>query len=322
MRPDALPREAPRRSVDRVTEQQELERSGSSDSQGVAARVVATLDGSALSEKAVPLAAAVARAMQRRLHLLYVIDPARYRGEVEPDQARERWLAYARELASRHGMEADEVVCVTRFGDVAEEILDYLTPADLLVISSHGRGGFKALVTGSVSNKVIRGSPCPVLFVPANCAEPGARVSRIIVALDGSAAAEAALRAGRELAASLGAAVALIGAYEAPPPITGLDVLSYDPADLLPELRAECERYLRGVARPPEQVHAVEGDARTVLVEAVESSDGAILAMATRGRGLAKRLVLGSVTEAVIRTTSRPVLVVPAGPATASDRAS
>ncbi|GAB4321020.1 MAG: universal stress protein [Dehalococcoidia bacterium] len=283
----------------------------SHEAETAAPRVVATLDGSALSEKAVPLAAMVALGLDRRLHLLYVLDPDRYPGDADRERAKQRWIEYARELAERRGLEWDEIACVTRLGNAAEEILDYLTPADLLVIASHGRSGFKAMMTGSVSNKVIRGAPCPVLVVPGNCSEPGASVGQVVIALDGSEAAEVALHAGRELANALDAAVLLVGAYRAPPPVTGLDVLYYDPAELLPELRAECERYLRSVARPSEQVHAVEGDAPSVLVEAVEAADGGVLAIATRGRGLAKRMVLGSVTEAVVRAASRPILVVP-----------
>lgn len=284
----------------------------SEEAEAPVARLVATLDGSALSEKAVPLAAMVALALHRRLHLLYVLDPDRYPADADRELAKDRWLEYARELAGRRGLEWDEIACVTRVGNAADEILDYVTPSDLVVIASHGRSGFRAAVTGSVSNKVIRGAPCPVLFVPGNCPDPGAPVRQVVIALDGSQAAEAALDAGRELAKALDAGVLLVGAYQAPPPITGLDVLYYEPDELLPELRAECERYLRGVARPSEQVHAVEGEAAAVLVEAVESAEGGILAIATRGRGLAKRMVLGSVTEAVVRTASRPVLVVPA----------
>lgn len=275
-------------------------------------RIVVTLDGSALSQKAVPLASIFALALDRPLILLHVLDPEAHKDEAERERAREQWLTYARELAEGRGLAWDEIACVTRTGNAADEILDYVSADDMVVLASHGRGGFRATVTGSVSNKVIRSASCPVVFVPGNCSEPGAAVRQLIVALDGSAAAESALDAAREMAGALDAGIILVGAYKAPPPVSGLDILYYTPEELLPELRAECERYLRDAARPSEQIHAVEGEAAAVLVEAAESTEGSLLVLATRGRGLAKRVVLGSVTETVMRSSSRPLLVVPA----------
>ena len=42
-------------------------------------------------------------------------------------------------------------------------------PADLVVMGTHGRGGFERLVLGSVTEKVLRKAPCPVMAVPPAC---------------------------------------------------------------------------------------------------------------------------------------------------------
>lgn len=59
-------------------------------------------------------------------------------------------------------------VLMTRLGVPGAEILDRLKEAptiDLVVMATHGRGGVARLVMGSVTDKIIRSSPCPVLTI-------------------------------------------------------------------------------------------------------------------------------------------------------------
>jgi len=54
---------------------------------------------------------------------------------------------------------------IRRTGSAAQEILEYLHahPIDLVVMSTHGRGGVARLMMGSVADKLVRAAPCPVL---------------------------------------------------------------------------------------------------------------------------------------------------------------
>ena len=54
-----------------------------------------------------------------------------------------------------------------RGGDVVETILDSAKEADLIIMATEGRHGFLDAVRGSVTERVVRGAPCPVLAVPA-----------------------------------------------------------------------------------------------------------------------------------------------------------
>ena len=54
-----------------------------------------------------------------------------------------------------------------RKGDVAAAILDAATDADLIVMATEGRHGVIDAMRGSVTERVVRGAPCPVLAVPA-----------------------------------------------------------------------------------------------------------------------------------------------------------
>ncbi len=59
----------------------------------------------------------------------------------------------------------DVVVVV---GNVASEIVRVAEelPADMIVIGTHGRSGFDRLMLGSVTERILRRAPCPVLTVP------------------------------------------------------------------------------------------------------------------------------------------------------------
>jgi nucleotide-binding universal stress UspA family protein len=55
-----------------------------------------------------------------------------------------------------------------REGDVATTILDVARDADLIVMATEGRHGVVDAMRGSVTERVVRGAPCPVLAVPAS----------------------------------------------------------------------------------------------------------------------------------------------------------
>lgn len=64
------------------------------------------------------------------------------------------------------GLQASSRICE---GPVAEAILDHATDAgvDMIVMSTHGRGGLSRWVYGSVADRVLQAAPCPVLLVRA-----------------------------------------------------------------------------------------------------------------------------------------------------------
>ena len=103
------------------------------------------------------------------IHVLPFLEPTEpgFIWEAVDDQARKEHAAVAlrEELAklSPIGGETVEIL----LGDPGHEIIDYADriKAGLIVVSSHGRSGLKRLLLGSVAERVVRLSHCPVLML-------------------------------------------------------------------------------------------------------------------------------------------------------------
>jgi nucleotide-binding universal stress UspA family protein len=150
----------------------------------VVRRIILPLDGSALATQALPVAANLARWLSAPVHVVRAIDPAstipvspgaigptplitaevsnRIWEEIE-GEAR-KTVADAIDTLQADGVEADGA---TLAGSPFFAISDITEPDDLLVLTSHGRGGVGRWLLGSVAEKLIREAPAPVLLVPA-----------------------------------------------------------------------------------------------------------------------------------------------------------
>jgi nucleotide-binding universal stress UspA family protein len=268
--------------------------------------ILIPLDGSSLAEHALVDGAWLRRVTGLPVRLIHVME---HDGTPEERQhAAEKFREYATAQAEKHGL--GEVTCDVVVGPPAKEILQAAETASYIVIATHGRGGFKAMVLGSVADKVIRGSKVPVLAEPGTEApEPPGNGRPILVALDGSEDAEKGLALARELAAKAELPLVLLRAYSVPPP-AGIE-FSYYPADLSATLEAAAREYLQATAKTGERTVLVQGDAATAILEVAEQEKASLIVMTSTGKGLLKRLALGSTTDRVVHRTHRPVLVVP-----------
>ena len=143
---------------------------------------------------------------------------------------------------------------------------------------------------------------------------------RIVVSLDGSGTAEAALGPAAELARRLGAPLHLVRVADVSRVQFGLNEAALEYAALgreLGEEEAEAARYLADTAArlgqdgPAPTTEVRRGFAARELVEAVRPGD--LLVMASHGRSGPKRWLLGSVAEEVVRHAAAPVLLVRVG---------
>jgi nucleotide-binding universal stress UspA family protein len=279
-------------------------------------RILVPLDGSELAERALPFARSLAHLVGGNLILARVADGRRPFGD--PVEAQIEAEAYLERLAD--GRQAG---CVAErslpYGDPATEIarLAGERSVDLIVMSTHGRDGLGRALRGSVADTLVRTTQLPLLLVRAGL--PLARwehgLRRILVPLDGSELAEAALPRVAALARASGARVTLLQVVGPPAPELRPSEVAGLPED--DEALAErARRYLAGAAaRLSEQGVGVETEvafgwpAERIGAAAAEGHAD-LIAMSTHARGGLDRLIVGSVADQVLRRAEVPVLLV------------
>jgi nucleotide-binding universal stress UspA family protein len=144
-------------------------------------RILVPLDGSEIAEQALPVAARLARSAKLPVVLMQVINPSLefsmvgqgmapitsdLYNEVESDftdQANEELNKGATLL----GEIPAGITNVVLQGGTVEAIQHYTEPGDLIVMTSHGRTGFRRFLLGSVAQKIINERVAPVVLVPA-----------------------------------------------------------------------------------------------------------------------------------------------------------
>jgi nucleotide-binding universal stress UspA family protein len=151
-------------------------------------RLLVPLDGSALAEEVLPQAITLAQTTGASILLLQVIqtiDPTNQRllfsTKAEAESALQWWTEESERYLERVGerLQAAAVPYATRVrtGDPDRVICATTVDAaiDLVVMSTHGRTGFRRWVYGSVANKVLRGVECPLLLMRSRSVDDSAR---------------------------------------------------------------------------------------------------------------------------------------------------
>ena len=205
-------------------------------------------------------------------------------------------------------------------GRVAPTLRDYAEKfeVDLIVMSSHSRGGVKRITLGSVTDYLIRNTNIPVLVVkpPVSFigATPPETFSRIVVPLDGSALAEQILPEVAELASGLNSTVSLLQV---------LTPLTYSQKEIMQpglpwwdESIATAEAYLaraashltgKGLTVSKDVV--LSDDIATAILDYSSRTRADVIALATSGSGGMSRFVFGTVADEVTRKSTSSLLV-------------
>lgn len=163
-------------------------------------RILVPLDGSVLAEQALDEACALAKAMDREIVLFRVVTPVmntvpsleapyvNIDGKLTDSlrAAAEDYLDRIEEQVTARGIRC---VGMTMVGpSVAEWLIDIARPAhfSLVVMTTHGRGGMKRMILGSVADKVARGASVPVMVLRPWPTRTSERVQRV-AAVDAAA---------------------------------------------------------------------------------------------------------------------------------------
>jgi nucleotide-binding universal stress UspA family protein len=301
--------------------------------------ILVPLDGSRNAEYALPAAISIARATGAPICLMTVQVPvpvmAVGAGLLEPPMGPGEMVPpadYLRRVGERVaatgvgaitlGVLEPSALVLSTIGDEIAHRAD-VNHAGLIVMTTHARSAVSRMFLGSVARDVVRSSRVPVLLVrPGAEAAPdlNAAVSfrHILVPLDGSLFSEEVINGAVALGQLFGARYTLLRVIE-PPRAYGTPVepilLPVDEI-ALGELKHAARAYLEKVAdrlrkrglQVDTKLVVESGPAETILKLAVDWGVDAI-AMTSHARGGMGTLLLGSVTNHVLRGTMSPVLV-------------
>ncbi len=293
-------------------------------------RMLVPLDGSPMAEAVLPVAERIAALLGGTLVLLHVIEIG-----ASPTIHGQRHLTTEAE-AQRYldalavGMRSRGVACETHVhavpeGDVADSVAGHGAEehTDLIVLCTHGSGGVRELVFGSIAQQVLQRGTVPVLLVRAPAADvPAAPFAPriILVPLDGTSAGELALAPAGTLAHALGATLHLTLVVATQGTIRGnrsavATLLPSATRALLEAEVAQGEAYLDAEATALRaQGLQVETEVRRgrasdeLATETVEHSIGLVVA-ATHGRAGLSAIWAGSVAAGLLARTAAPVLL-------------
>jgi nucleotide-binding universal stress UspA family protein len=273
--------------------------------------IICGIDGSPGGRRAARTARELAEKLHARLVLVHVVPP-------RPPVVLPAVPVGAHPGASAQLRELDEADAETAFASVADEAaganaeqvtmhgyaadrlsaLAHARGARLIVVGTRGRGPARSALLGSVSQELAAGSCRPVVIVPeAELPTPHGKLGPgpVVCGVDGSQASQAALGVATRIADDLRTRLTLVSVCA-----NGTESSEWGSAVELPA---------------PDDVERLtaSGEPAEVLTRAASERNAALLIVGSRGRGLMRAALLGSVSAAAIRLASCPVVVVPPG---------
>jgi nucleotide-binding universal stress UspA family protein len=291
--------------------------------------VLVPLDGSPFAEQALPHALSIVRRASAsldlvRVHVFYLVEGdvvARYSGihpELDEEHRREEQL-YLEGTAKWLGASTPVPMTVAVVNGLdAEGILQRVQDgkADLIVMTTHGRGPLSRFFLGSVTDEMIRRAAIPVLLIhpqeSAPSITPEPLLEHVLVPLDGSPLAERVLGPALDFVRLWEGRCTLLRVVESHNGTASRPVRSQQPEEDEAEARAYLEKIaerLRDEGVSVQTRVVVAPYAAPVILEEAQAQRCDFIALATHGRGGLRRMLLGSIADKVIRGSSLPVLV-------------
>jgi nucleotide-binding universal stress UspA family protein len=287
-------------------------------------RILVAVDGSEVAEQALPYASVLAAVTGAELFLVIaMVPPDRWtddgsvaRWEQEEEAAAARYLDVVGDRLREDGTAVRTKVVWGRASVVISAVAEE-EAADIIALTTHGRSGITRWVMGSVADKVLHTSHRPLLLVRAQEQPPKAvGFKRILVPLDGSAVAEAALPFVERLARQLRAKLLLEQIVLPATAYAGVFI----PANVsvLEEIEAGAREYLQRIAKDAKRAGVTAeisvdiGYVAEAILQAAKHRKADLIALGTHGRSGPERWIMGSVADAVVRHTELPCLVLPA----------
>ncbi|HEY1307673.1 MAG TPA: universal stress protein [Vicinamibacterales bacterium] len=292
-------------------------------------RILSPVDFSESSTRALAHAVALARWYQSQLTVLHVVptfEPMQVRGDlgqpvhIAAPLTREEVVAELRRQLEVVGVVPDARF-VAQAGDASSTIVDQATTgrADLVVMGTHGRRGFKRLLLGSVTETVLREAPCPVLTVPPDTRADRSQVvtfKRILCAMDFSPAALQAFGFALNLARQADGAVTLLHVVEWLAEEQPRTFGRFDLQEFRQQMIGDAEQRLHTLVEGESQTWSaikeviLFGRPHREVLRAADADSVDLIVMGAQGRGGVDLALFGSTTQQVVRGAQCPVMTV------------
>lgn len=292
-------------------------------------RILVATDFSENATQAVYYAVALADPFGSELTLLHVVSPFRY----DPNNPDRRFpqvdelydeiekLARERLIRMRQVRKNLAINCeLVRGLSPAASILDFAEAGnfDLIVMGTHGIAPVKRFLIGSITTRVLRRAAVPVLTLrQAQALDANPSIKNILVPLDFSEAAREVLAYAVAYAKTFHAHLEFLHVIEEFIPSSYFDS-EEEKMKLIPRFREKSHQALlkfvadwvpTGVKH---DFHVRTGKPHREIVAFADEANVDLIVMMSHGQGGVDRLLIGSITEKVVRIAAQPVLVVSA----------
>lgn len=291
-------------------------------------RILCATDFSSLSEPVVSYGITLAKELNANLIICHVVDfpTVSMYGEavLEPIDHQNRFMEYARaeidRLATGSSVEYHALVAVGNTTDEIAHLVDE-QKVDLVIVATHGRSGLKRFFLGSVTERLIRTLPCPLLVLRAETEDSVTGFQkfpfkRILVGCDFSSDSDLAFEHSLNLAQEFQSELHLVHVVE-PSGYKDLFNMASDQGegfkqDLYDMINAKLKSMVPQDAMNwlTLQTHLLVGRPYEEIIRYAELNNIDLIAMGIRGRGMVEDLLVGSTTDRVIRRAPCPVLSV------------
>lgn len=294
--------------------------------------IMVPTEGSDLERPAIALAVRLARRFEAELRLVRV-EPTELAVEATPgvgsyfvtdaaiSETRLTQLRYLEALGSEcREFGGIRVITTLEDGPVAPTLKEYAEryEVDLIVMSSHSRGGIARITMGSVADFLIRRADIPVIVVKAGLysmtTDPNNTFNRIVVPLDGSELAEEILPHVVDVASRLRATVSLLRVLT-PHTYSQKEIMQaglpwwQDDITIANAYLDQAAAYLTAKGLVVSKDIVLSENVPTAILDYSTRSKADLIAIATRGVGGVGRFVFGSVADEITRKSGTSLLV-------------
>jgi nucleotide-binding universal stress UspA family protein len=288
--------------------------------------VIVPLDGTPEAVAAIPVARTLAALGGGRLSLVRVVQRPAGLFASHVNQVRDAAAYLERVVAQKLAGVDLSISTHVRSGDVVQGILGEVdeNASSVIVMTTRGRGGVARAVLGSVASGLLAKSPVPVVLVRAGT-RPVSELREILVPVDGSPESERSLAVAAELGHRAGANVTVLEVVTpSPVPAWAVDTVApvelsayVDPGELDRAALDDASQYVAALADRLGTQHtstdamAILGEVPSTITKTADARHADLIVMRTRGHTGTARAVLGSVADAVARSSPVPVMLLP-----------